>query len=517
MPVNRLTLLIAEDEPALLRHLSGKIAELSQQYEIIGTAVNGLEALEIIRDKMPDILLTDIRMPRMDGLELIEQATRVHPGLATIILSGFNDFSYACKAVHLQVTEYLLKPVDPVQLFDALARLRGKIVERKIHLDRNILNACGSPDLPQSLPSAFDQASFYLYHITLGNLYNAAFTPEIETRYITYWQKLDWDRFLPSIHQSIENWWLIDECMANQKFLLILDKEQPQSSQEIAEALSQQIRAIHPDLPVTICNAPAPIKREEFPHFSKKLRLMADHMIILGVSQCLCHQDKPAESSDLLTFNVRSRMNQALEALDFNAFQVILKGQVKLWQEMSATQRDLEKAVDDIFNLLKKANLLLGPGSSLYDLKHQVALIISTSNSPDLLYQQLYACLVQALKAGAVQDRTPEQQASEIKRYIHDNFRDNISLEGIAQYYGHSQAYLSKIFKKFYGESPIKYIIHLKIEEAKRLILDKSQVDFRVIAESLGYMDQQYFCRIFKSVTGMTPTEFRAQSNKEED
>lgn len=516
MQANRLTLLIAEDEYTILRNLVSKISEFSQQYEIIGTAVNGMEALDIIKEKKPDILLTDIRMPRMNGLELIELAARINPEMASIILSGYSDFTYARSAVHLQVTEYLLKPVDSVQLFDALSRLRGKILKNKTHLNRNILYSEQSGDFFQSLPSAYDQDSFYLYHITLGNLYRAAFAAEIESICDKYWHALDWDKILPMIHQTIGNWWLIDECMSNQKFLLFLDHDHQQSSQDLSELLSHEIKIIHPDLPVTICYAKGIMKREEFSYYSKKLRTMADSHVIPGTSQCLCYHDAPYASNDLITFYIRSRMNQALEAMDFNTFKSLLKGQIKLWENLPATQRDLEKAVDDIFILMKKANLFLCPGSNLYDLKNQLAVIISSENKPGTLYRQLYTLLIQALEPDNVQDLKPEQQAEEIRKYIQDNYHGNISLEGIAEHYGYSQTYLSKIFKKFFGESPIKYIIHLKIDEAKRLILDMSQMDFKAIAESLGYMDQQYFCRIFKSVTGVTPTEFRSGVNKEE-
>ena len=118
--------IVAEDEPLLLQNTVSKVRALELGFEVVATAQTGIQALEHIERLHPDLLITDIRMPVMDGLELIERAREAQPGLDCVIISGYSDFEYAQRACRLQAFDYLLKPVDPAQLRDALARLKAR-------------------------------------------------------------------------------------------------------------------------------------------------------------------------------------------------------------------------------------------------------------------------------------------------------------------------------------------------------------------------------------------------------
>ena len=121
---NNYSIVVAEDETLLLDNLISKIDKLNIGFEVVGKAQTGLQALELVNNLNPDVVITDIKMPLMDGLELIEKVRNQYPFTKFIIISGFSEFEYAQKAILFQVSEYLLKPVSEDDLKTALLRIK---------------------------------------------------------------------------------------------------------------------------------------------------------------------------------------------------------------------------------------------------------------------------------------------------------------------------------------------------------------------------------------------------------
>ncbi len=118
------TVVVAEDEELLLNNLVQKIKKIDSDFEVIGTAQTGKQAYGLIEELSPDVIITDIKMPVMDGLELLTKVREHFPLTKFIITSGFSDFEYAKNAISLKVTDYLLKPVDTEELTSALLRIK---------------------------------------------------------------------------------------------------------------------------------------------------------------------------------------------------------------------------------------------------------------------------------------------------------------------------------------------------------------------------------------------------------
>ena len=123
-------LVIAEDEELQLNSLVKKVEKFCPGFTVVGTAQTGSQAYKLICEKAPDILISDIRMPVMTGIELMEKARIMFPELQFIIISGFSEFEYARSAIRLQVSDYLLKPVETEELQKALNKIRLKLQER---------------------------------------------------------------------------------------------------------------------------------------------------------------------------------------------------------------------------------------------------------------------------------------------------------------------------------------------------------------------------------------------------
>ena len=173
----KIRIIIAEDEPVILRGIVLTVTQLSSDYEIAALSQNGADALDKIQDLKPDIVITDIKMPVMDGLELIESASKASPHTVFVILTGYAEFEYAKRAMQLQVADYLLKPVDPDALENLLEKLTEQILsnsKKDIHdyLCQNIYR-----DSPQTvsynpLTGQSIQLLFIFYGSITSSMYN---------------------------------------------------------------------------------------------------------------------------------------------------------------------------------------------------------------------------------------------------------------------------------------------------------------------------------------------------------
>lgn len=123
------TIVVAEDEELLLNHLVEKLNKHIEGFKVIGTAQTGTQALKLIEEFMPDVLITDIQMPHMNGIELLEQVHSRFSQVKTVILSGYAEFAYAQKAIQYEVSDYILKPIDPSDLIKVFSKIRSKLQE----------------------------------------------------------------------------------------------------------------------------------------------------------------------------------------------------------------------------------------------------------------------------------------------------------------------------------------------------------------------------------------------------
>ncbi len=128
-------ILLVDDESIIREGIETMIPYDSLNLSLTGSCTNAIEALESMADNMPDILVTDIRMPEMDGLELIEYARKLNSRLQCVILSAYDDFSYAQRAVKMGVREYLLKPFTKEELVSCLDRLCAEIRTQRMEQD----------------------------------------------------------------------------------------------------------------------------------------------------------------------------------------------------------------------------------------------------------------------------------------------------------------------------------------------------------------------------------------------
>lgn len=120
--------LLVDDEEEVRNAIEQRINWEELGFEVIGKAQNGVKAMEIAEKLQPDVVITDIKMPYMNGLELARNLKEENPGVRILILTGFDEFEYAKEAVHLEIEEYILKPINANELSECLKRLKNVLI-----------------------------------------------------------------------------------------------------------------------------------------------------------------------------------------------------------------------------------------------------------------------------------------------------------------------------------------------------------------------------------------------------
>jgi len=164
---SKYSVIVAEDEELLLNNLISKIQNADLGFEVVGKAQTGTQALELVRELSPDLIITDIKMPMMDGITLLENVHQRFPYIKSIITSGFSDFEYAKRAIKLQVTEYLLKPIDPKELYNVLLNIRTKLIlEQNSYSD--IFNDAMTRNTPAQIASSLQEYIIHNYNVDIN-------------------------------------------------------------------------------------------------------------------------------------------------------------------------------------------------------------------------------------------------------------------------------------------------------------------------------------------------------------
>ena len=125
--MDKYTILLVDDEEEVIQSIIRKINWEELGFSVVGYADNGIKALEMIEESQPDVVMTDIKMPYMDGMELCSHIRREYPAMKIVLFTGFDEFEYANEAVHLEVEEYILKPVNSVELINIFTKLKIKL------------------------------------------------------------------------------------------------------------------------------------------------------------------------------------------------------------------------------------------------------------------------------------------------------------------------------------------------------------------------------------------------------
>lgn len=469
-----LKIIVAEDEPLILDNIVKKLNSLDLPLQVAATAENGEDALALIAREAPDVLLTDIYMPMMDGLELIRRAQLVLPELKCIIISGYDDFSYAQKAIRLNVADYLLKPVKTPQLRQLMEKLLQEWRQRQTSREREMIvnSYAGKAHDP---PSLYPDAAFDMCLIC------ARPADPLEA-------------VIKKLLPQTDAWWLIDEAEPDKKMLISTHQDDRLPSQ-LFKALEAALET------VTLCHTLSPIPYGRIWDTAQALRLSMrqgmtpfhSRSIELGAAAPVCDLTTVEQQRNALLFSWGAQPTQSLS---------LVRAFLEALCRLTPTQAVIENQLTVLLDGLKLAR----------HIPQALDVITHCATAEEFIERQVafWTELVYSIPADT---GTSLEAYQSIRAYLKAHFNENVTLQEVAERFHFSPEYISRLFKSVDGQPPMKYLTTLRIEEAKKLITENGYLNLRLIAELVGYPDAHYFSRIFRKITGMTPTEYK-EANK---
>ncbi len=495
---------------------------------VVATASNGIQALELISFHNPDILITDIRMPGMDGLDLIKKAKELCPELEIAVISGYAQFEYAQPAIKYGVVDYLLKPIKQDELMATLKKLRDCCLKRihsdniereliksntehedylreKLVLDLMYKNiSCDDICLEKDYKFCYKEGDFLQIFITkidydrqkCSDATILAVQKNAETVFRTVLGRYVKDFVFVSVNSYSYGVFSFKEGeekirkAIKEAYALLGAKQSLYGNISLSLALGQT---------VTTCKDILQAYTTSF--FTIHQRLLSKNEKLLFWA--------PFQSSQVNT-NVLERYTKALE--------VVIE--THAYDTLHSTIEILEKSImesQNVTGLFLKETIL--NAANLFVLR------IGSENSEEILQDfamfldvcgtqgQLFECFdtFQHEQLHVLLEKTKEDTIRPIrlaKQYIQNHYAEPISLEEVSTQIGFSLNYFSALFKKETGEGFAKYVIRIRIEKAKELLQD-TNFSVSEICFMVGYTNITHFTQNFKKMTGLNPSQYR--------
>lgn len=487
---------LVEDEIFALRTLHRKIIDLNQDYEIVGTATDGLEALPKIQATKPAIVITDIRMSDMHGLTLIRKMKELNIPAIPVIISGYQEFEYAKQAMKLGVEDYLLKPVDLDELEKCLTNCRKRLEKKYLH--KNIYSFLIGEETFSLEPVTSGDYFLLVYLIfsTPLNHSNTFFHPG--TGFLSGTEvRTTFEKVLPP-----SPIFCFDGIFSNERIILIdMDSE---SEAKTENALSDIVPLLQKRFtyPVTLYYSNAHAK--SLTYDIQKARRNCISNVVLGVSG-VYHSLPPVAESENLTETIEL-LSLLLHQGDFSLVHANLYRMLRNWQESHKSFMSCEADLIFLLNSLKNSFTK----SPNLDSSFLVENILCFSFSPEELaddFTQLLKEFTTPVKP--IDTLSGEQLVLKIEDYFKSQLSHSITLQMLADEMNVSKAYLCRVFKKYKNITPMDYFNHLKIKRACELICNFSSLPLQELSDKLGFNDVYYFSKVFKKITGLSPTSYR--------
>ncbi len=510
-------ILIVEDEPPILRDIANLVEGIAGSFCISGLAYNAQSAMELIKKETPDVIVTDINMPVTNGLELIEWIIKNKYDIIPIILSGFNEFEYAKKAMSMGVHHYLLKPVDTGELKEILANVEKDVINRKNALRSqfysNILeqnNANVQYDHPGNEISV-------IMAFCLGSMPNNAIGYDPVRRRL--WEKLNLENILNAELEKDENVWLFDGRNPAVKIAIFTFKQKDYKridciNAHVTETLSNNeysITAVVSDYIYEIGNISEVV--------NKALSTL-NKRIVIGFFQIIKMYAPNRESNyafdTLIGANEYNTLFTYIKQGKISLFKEELKRLFKKWEALKCPQVHVEKALRELLSMIEK--LSNGKTGAYYiDVEFEMAEAIANALNYRILFESIWYIFENYLEyknQGFKKTDRHEYMIQRIEEYIIKNFSTSLNNQVLSEKFGLVPSYLSKLFREFKGMSPTDYIINLRVERAKTILVEHPELLSKDVSVLVGYEDPYYFSKIFKKITGVAPSEYRDSARK---
>lgn len=538
----RHNILIVDDEQLIRQGLRARIEYLGIDVDEIFEAENGLMALRLQEEHPIDVVITDIRMPDMDGLELIQEMQKKNNQIKFVVLSGYAEFSYAETAIRLGVKAYLLKPVSNDDLkaafdkaykeMEQTASVRQEVQmkkrmdrEKQVYQQEKALNALfSSQEAGAVTREQLCKLCGYDEKMWAGGAESVLYLAILHINK----ESFEHQRFRPVDHEllrfMIRN--IFEEIQAPCEKLLVNSLSDTRQMYGIfigddKKKLRMEVERIYLRMRSVL---------------EKKMGIY----LTIGVSRCRSQLEGKETSEARQALKQRIIYGKAniyfYEDIRILGEQEFPVSQLHLLEQYIEHNEifKVKNLVQEIFSeeLVKKygsaylrimwiriLNLLLhhyerrGRNAAEIEKMLQNYNLLDRIQSLQEIRQKIIEMVMECVSTESVADANARSKIQMAIGYIQEHFAENLTVNVLAEHYGMSPNYFSSMFKKEMSRSAVNYITELRINQARELLYH-SELSVVDISKKVGYEDSQYFFRVFKKYLGMTPLQYREESRK---
>lgn len=538
----RHNILIVDDEQLIRQGLRARIEYLGIDVDEIFEAENGLMALRLQEEHPIDVVITDIRMPDMDGLELIQEMQKKNNQIKFVVLSGYAEFSYAETAIRLGVKAYLLKPVSNDDLkaafdkaykeMEQTASVRQEVQmkkrmdrEKQVYQQEKALNALfSSQEAGAVTREQLCKLCGYDEKMWAGGAESVLYLAILHINK----ESFEHQRFRPVDHELV-------------RFMIrnIFEEIQAPCEKLLVNSLSDTRQMYG----IFIGDDKKKLRMEVERIYLRMRSVLEKKMgiyLTIGVSRCRSQLEGKETSEARQALKQRIIYGKAniyfYEDIRILGEQEFPVSQLHLLEQYIEHNEifKVKNLVQEIFSeeLVKKygsaylrimwiriLNLLLhhyerrGRNAAEIEKMLQNYNLLDRIQSLQEIRQKIIEMVMECVSTESVADANARSKIQMAIGYIQEHFAENLTVNVLAEHYGMSPNYFSSMFKKEMSRSAVNYITELRINQARELLCH-SELSVVDISKKVGYEDSQYFFRVFKKYLGMTPLQYREESRK---
>jgi two-component system response regulator YesN len=521
--------LIADDELLTRKGIISKVRWSKFDISSVEEASDGEEALDKIRGGKPDIVITDIRMPELDGLSLIEKTLKEGHNLKFVIISAYSEFDYAKTAMAFGIKNYILKPIDSYKLEKVLKDVLEEIknegeknaqlmlyqqqMEISRHMKRELLLSGlflnnSSESLLNTLLKENHIEFLYPYFFTAVVALNMDELLEANEDQVL----LEARKVIQKVIEPYKNVIFFRNVSFVNEFILIFNVSKKEDAAYLEEAVIKKILKEMPEqlkiqaaagisMTVSLASEIAKAYNQAKTAVCESMQRGYDRIFRFSdfISEGLVVKEIEGSKHILFAYILNGRKGAAAEYINsvFSGNNPKLLNHIHLKIYCTEVLIELEK-------LMRKNNMEME--QIVAEKYNFVSDIVATGNTRQMMLslQKIVAQVIDNLPKD--KKNVSQNLVVEVVDFINDNYKEEISLKRISNMYYINPNYFCKIFKEFTGENFNMYVTKVRLEKARHF-LETTSLTINEVAGMVGF-NPKYFCKVFKNELKMTPKEY---------
>lgn len=513
--------------------------------KVVGEASDGSKALELIVELNPDIVITDMKMPVMDGLELMRRISTLAPKPQVIVLSSYDDFHMVKEAMRLGAKDYLLKlEMDPDNLISLIGRIAREIeeteqqvgrqqrIDNQIRLNLNVLrkkflrdllnhfysNEQGLQETMASLDIRLDGEYVYCFMIKVDELYRFDDVADEDLHILNF--------SIINIVEEIAHRDFFGYCFEGKTgefYLLASHRKNPEApidqvwlvelGRRLSETLEQYLNVT---AKIGIGEGRRGLKGIQNA-YRKAIRAMKFRFFSENERVILWKEvkDVSAQTNHYSILSLREKLHKAILYYRKEALEGIIDTILADMSRLKLSKQSISSIVMEMFFIISEylemyeedARTVLKKSYGTFQQLVRIESFQGAKSWLEHVREDLLAYI------GKGDEWTCQRSIARARKYMEDNFNRELTLKEVADTINLTPSYFTTLLKRYTGQSYSEYITHIRIEKAKQL-LEMSDGKVYEIGEQVGYQNVYYFNRVFKKMTGLSPGEYKKEASK---